>query len=326
MRVGAACSVCVAAGSRVLPEPRDGATPVRTIDRGRIDAVVPPRLRKKIDRFSQLALLAFGPVKGACAGAPPSRVGVFLGNDLAGWNYVYDQVVRMIRTRDPEAIDPYVATAWFPAAAQGELTIAHGLLGESKTFAAGCLSGGLALEYAARMVAAGRLAVAVAGGVEAPDAPVVLRALAVAQRISTQHPASEAAALLALVTPGRAGLAELTLSAPRRRLEAALEDVAAQLAGAAQVRCFLPSVAPGNEAWLRVLAEIVRLLRVRLGDRLDLARPPWAGLDLGSAGFPMGVIEACQASGEARKALVVWSDFEGLFLAGVVVPAGVRRD
>jgi hypothetical protein len=298
---------------------------VRTIDRSRIDAAVPPRLCKKIDRFSQLALLAFGPVKGACAGAARSRVGVFLGNDLAGWNYVNDQVGRMIRTRDPEAIDPYVATAWFPAAAQGELTIAHGLLGESKTFSAGCLSGGLALEYAARVVAAGRLDVAVAGGVEAPDAPVILRALAVVQRVSAQHPASEAAALLALVAPGRAGLAELTLSAPRRRLETALEDVAAQLAGTAQVRCFLPSVASGNGAWLRVLAEITKLLQERLGDRLALARPPWARLDIGSAGFPAGVIEACQASGKAGKALVVWSDFEGLFLAGVVVPGGVRR-
>ncbi|WP_167434547.1 beta-ketoacyl synthase N-terminal-like domain-containing protein [Mesorhizobium helmanticense] len=314
----------IAAASTILPELFSGGGSgeplVRTVDRGRIDGVLPTRHSKKIDRFSQLVLLAAAQLKPIFAQADKSRVGVFIGNDLAGWNYAHQQLERMIKTRDPGQIDPYVATAWFPAAAQGEITIANGILGQSKTFSAGCLSGGLALEYAAHMVAGGTLDFALAGGVEAPNAPPVLEALAVQNRISVAHPAAEAAGLVALSRSKTAGLAEVTISHPRRSAERALDDIINQFRGAMRIKYQPPSVDKANRAWMEALAATEMLLRYRFGSRLELEAQPGDGMDVGSASFPIQVIEAARSSAEGTSSLVLGCDFEGLHLACAILP------
>jgi len=320
------CSVTIAGGAQVLPGYRpaadgDDARPALTVDIASIEKAVHPRLRKKIDRFSQIALLAAGQLERHFAGVDKRRVGVFLGNDLAGWSYVHDQLLQMIETRDPMTINPYVATAWFPAAAQGEITIAHGIVGQSKTFSAGFLSGGLALEYAARMVAGNVLDVALAGGVEAPDAPAVLLSLAAGRRISSVHPAAEAAGLIALCRPTHSGAARMTISGVRRCAQAALDDIAEQFAGATTLRYQPPSVDPGNRSWREILGSVESILRSRFGSRLELGLPPWNGVDVGSASFPLAVVEASRSAMAGVPALVLGSNFDGLYLAGAVLPA-----
>jgi hypothetical protein len=57
------CSVIIAASASAVAEsqPSDANACrllVRTVDRKLIEEVIPPRLRKKIDRFSQVSLLA----------------------------------------------------------------------------------------------------------------------------------------------------------------------------------------------------------------------------------------------------------------------------
>jgi hypothetical protein len=319
-------SVTIAGCALVLPEHQRAANtgndwPVRTVDRACIEKAIHPRLRKKIDRFSQIALLATAQLERHFADVDKRRVGVFLGNDLAGWNYVHDQLVRMIETRDPMAINPYVATAWFPAAAQGEITIAHGILGQSKTFSAGFLSGGLALEYAARMVAGNMLDVGLAGGVEAPDAPAILLGLAKGKRISSAHPAAEAAGLIALCRPTQSGAARMIISGLRRCAEAALGDIAGQFEGATTLRYQPPSVDPGNQSWNEILCGIENILRNHFGARLDLSLPPWNGTDVGSASFPLAVIEASRLAAAGDPALVLGTDFDSLYLASAILPA-----
>lgn len=320
------CLVTIAGAAQVLPAYRPaadcvGAWLARTVDLASIEKTVHSRLRKKIDRFSQIALLAASQLERHFAEVDKRRVGVFVGNDLAGWSYVHDQLLQMIETRDPMTINPYVATAWFPAAAQGEITIAHGILGQSKTFSAGFLSGGLALEHAARMVAGNVLDVALAGGVEAPDAPAVLLGLAAGRRISSVHPAGEAAGLIAMCRPTRSGAATMSMSGVRRCAETALDDIAEQFAGVTTLRYQSPSVDPGNRAWREILDSVESILRGRFGSRIELGLASWNGVDVGSASFPLAVIEASRAAAMGIPALVLGSDFDGLYLAGAVLPA-----
>ncbi len=313
------CAVTIAGSASVLADAAgDGI--VRTVDGARIEGAVRPRLRKKIDRFTQIALMATDRLKPHFDGVARDRVGIFLGNDLAGWNYVHAQLERLIESRDPLSIDPYVATAWFPAAAQGEITIAHGLLGHSKTFSAGYLSGGVALEYAARRVADGSLAVALAGGVEAPNAPAILDALTAEGRIDAGHPAGEAAGMLTLRSRDQLGIARMTISSPRRRLEIAVDDVVDALGNAETVYCLMPSVAPENHRWSRAVSDIESVLTARFGSRLTRAAAPQRDMDVGSASFPLAAIAASEMAAKGQAVLVAGADFDGLFLASAVTP------
>lgn len=95
---------------------------------------LPSALGRRIDRFSSLALIASAeiipklPLDLDC-----TRAGVFVGNVYAGWNYGESQLANLVE-RGPAAVHAYLATAWFPAAAQGEVSIHYGWKGNSKTF------------------------------------------------------------------------------------------------------------------------------------------------------------------------------------------------
>ncbi len=129
----------------------------------------PPRSAKRLDRFTQLALLT---AQHALAHAgfttqpyPASRVGIYVGNCWGGWQFAENELRRLYTEG---SVSPYLATAWFPAAAQGEISIAHQCKGHSKTIDAGEASGLISIGYAARAIQAGRLDAVLAGGVDAP--------------------------------------------------------------------------------------------------------------------------------------------------------------
>jgi hypothetical protein len=95
---------------------------------------VPPGAAHKIDRFSALALLVLARLRAHLPdGQAPERVGVFVGNVCAGWGYGEPQLANLV-DRGPDHVHAFQATAWFPAAAQGEATIFHGWKGVAKTF------------------------------------------------------------------------------------------------------------------------------------------------------------------------------------------------
>jgi Beta-ketoacyl synthase, N-terminal domain len=108
----------------------------------RARAGVPATLRRRIDRFTAVAYLAITDVLGALpADQRPARdrVGLFLANTRAGWSYGEPEL-RALVEQGMDAMHAYQATAWFPAAAQGEVSIGLDLRGCSKT-AAGRESG-----------------------------------------------------------------------------------------------------------------------------------------------------------------------------------------
>jgi len=138
---------------------------------------LPGRLIKKIDLFSHMALVASKQAiedsKLDLEKIDKTRVGVFMGNALGGWLFAETEL-RDMYLEGREGISPYMASAWFAAAPQGQITIFYGFKGYSKTVVADKASSGLAIWYGAKVVKAGKNDYVLAGGMEAPITPYAL--------------------------------------------------------------------------------------------------------------------------------------------------------
>ncbi|HEX7660229.1 MAG TPA: beta-ketoacyl synthase N-terminal-like domain-containing protein [Pseudonocardiaceae bacterium] len=175
-------------------------------------AGVPSRLRRQIDRFSALAYVAVSELLDELPAGqrpPRERIGVFLANTRAGWSYGEPQLGLLV-DGGPTPMHAYQATAWFPAAAQGEVTIGLDLRGSAKT-AAGRISGfGEALWLGRDALERDAVDLAVVGAVESLANGFVLRDWASAEPLPSTGPA-EGAVVFALrrTGSGRARLRDL---------------------------------------------------------------------------------------------------------------------
>ncbi len=135
------------------------------------------RILRKLDRFTLLIMQAFQQVHSRLIldSAKIEDFGILLGNLTGGWTFVEPQLDE-IYNNNFDALSPYVATAWFPTAPQGEISLQYKISGYSKTFAADALSTGYALEHACHLIRRGDLPGAFVGGVEAPLSPLVYNA------------------------------------------------------------------------------------------------------------------------------------------------------
>lgn len=135
------------------------------------------RLLKKIDVFSHLALIATElSLKDAhldLAKENLNRVGIFMGNAIGGWLYAETEL-RDLYLEGRSGVSPYMASAWFPAAPQGQISIYYGIKGYSKTVVADRASSLQAIAYAAKTLERNKLDIALAGGMEAPVTPYAL--------------------------------------------------------------------------------------------------------------------------------------------------------
>jgi len=138
---------------------------------------VSERLLKKIDAFSHMALiaaeLALQDAGIAIQKEDPNLVGIFLGNAIGGWLYAETEL-RDLYLEGREGVSPYMASAWFPAAPQGQVSIYYGIKGFSKTIVADRASSLMALGYARKVLYKGKLDLILAGGMEAPVTPYAL--------------------------------------------------------------------------------------------------------------------------------------------------------
>lgn len=135
------------------------------------------RLLKKIDTFSHMALIA-AEMSLQDAGIDiknedPNLVGIFLGNAIGGWLYAETEL-RDLYIEGREGVSPYMASAWFPAAPQGQVSIYYGIKGFSKTVVSDRASSLMALGYARKVLAKDKLNMILAGGMEAPVSPYAL--------------------------------------------------------------------------------------------------------------------------------------------------------
>jgi 3-oxoacyl-(acyl-carrier-protein) synthase len=156
---------------------------------------------KKVDRFSLLglaaaraALLAAGLTE-----AEVANCGIITGNMMAGWTFTEPQL-RALHTTGLGDISPYLATAWFPAAAQGQITIHLNMHGFAKTVTTDRCAGAQAIGMAYKQIRGQRSDLLLAGAVEAPvtafvesafsgidEAPVVLTEAAAYLLLAAGH-------------------------------------------------------------------------------------------------------------------------------------------
>ncbi|MGN9913963.1 beta-ketoacyl-[acyl-carrier-protein] synthase family protein [Phytohabitans sp. LJ34] len=168
--------------SRVRQIDRFDASPYLCQIAGQADAFVatdwlPGRFVKKTDRFTHLATAAAGAAIEDAGlrisrpdGVAPERVGVTVGNVLGGWEFA-ERGLRDLWAKGPRDVSPYQATAWFPAAPQGNICITFGIKGRARTFVCDRASGAYAIVHAAEMIRRGHADVVIAGGSEQPLSP-----------------------------------------------------------------------------------------------------------------------------------------------------------
>lgn len=135
------------------------------------------RLLKKIDAFSHMALvaaeMALQDAGIEIKNEDPNLVGIFLGNAIGGWLYAETEL-RDLYLEGRKGVSPYMASAWFPAAPQGQVSIYYGIKGFSKTVVSDRASSSMALGYARKILDKNKLNMILGGGMEAPISPYAL--------------------------------------------------------------------------------------------------------------------------------------------------------
>jgi 3-oxoacyl-(acyl-carrier-protein) synthase len=96
-----------------------------------------------------------------------TKCGIVTGNMMAGWTFTEPQL-RALHTTGLTDISPYLATAWFPAAAQGQITIHLNMHGFAKTVTTDRCAGAQAIGMAYKHIRSQRSDMLLAGAVEAP--------------------------------------------------------------------------------------------------------------------------------------------------------------
>jgi 3-oxoacyl-[acyl-carrier-protein] synthase II len=145
---------------------------------------------RRLDRFSQLAVtsarLALADAGLEPAREDPDRVGAMMGSALGGVAFAESQVGNYLR-EGPRGLDASLALAVFPGAASCNIAIEFGFTGPNATNAMSCASGTIAVGEGFRAVRDGYADVMVAGGAEAPLAPLTFAAFSNIRAMSTRN-------------------------------------------------------------------------------------------------------------------------------------------
>lgn len=181
--------------SAVGPVTRFDAEPFRTRVAGEVpdfhaaDFVEERRVRR-LDRCSQFTLaaarLALGDAGVDLAREDRDRAGAMMGTALGGVSHAEEQHARYLRGGVRE-VDPGLALTVFAGASSCNLAIEFGISGPNATNGMSCASGAIAIGDAFRTVRRGEADLMLAGGSEAPLAPLSFGAFAIIRAMSTRN-------------------------------------------------------------------------------------------------------------------------------------------
>lgn len=174
---------------------RFDASPFPSRIAAQIDDFVPAdhldvRRARRLDRFSQLAVAA---ARGAAessrlplADERSERTGIFIGSALGGVAYGEEQHAAYVR-RGIRGVSPTLALAVFGGAGASNVAIDLGITGPAVGNANSCASGAMAIGQAFHAIRDGSLDAALAGGAEAPLAPLTFGAFAMIRVLSQRN-------------------------------------------------------------------------------------------------------------------------------------------
>ncbi len=148
------------------------------------------RQARRLDRFMHFAIattaLALQDASLDPDDPDPDGVAIQFGSALGGIAYAEEQVGNLIHD-GIRAVDPRVALTTFCGAASCGVAIEYGFTGPNATNAMSCASGTIAVGEAFRLIREGTSDLAIAGGVEAPLAPLSFGAFALIRAMSTRN-------------------------------------------------------------------------------------------------------------------------------------------
>ncbi|MBA2264666.1 MAG: beta-ketoacyl-[acyl-carrier-protein] synthase family protein [Chloroflexi bacterium] len=149
-----------------------------------------PRRARRLDRFSALSVVAARMAvehAGIALGeGAADRAGVWLGSALGGVAYGEEQHTAYVQ-RGARGVSPTLALAVFGGAGASNVALDLGLTGPSVGNANSCASGAMAIGQAFHAIRDGIVEVALAGGAEAPLAPLTFGAFALIRVLSTRN-------------------------------------------------------------------------------------------------------------------------------------------
>ena len=114
------------------------------------------------------------------------RIGAMMGTALGGVGYAEEQL-GVFLTQGLKAVDATLALAVFGGASSCNIAIEFGVQGPNSTNAMSCASGTIAIGEAFRQVRDGSADVMIAGGAEAPLAPLCFGSFSIIRAMSTRN-------------------------------------------------------------------------------------------------------------------------------------------
>jgi len=155
-----------------------------------------PKRARRLDRFSQFALvcaqLAIADARLTAEQVAADGAGIYIGSALGGVAFAEEEHEKYIR-QGSHNVNPLLALSVFGGAGASNVTIELNLTGPSLAYGNSCAAGMIAIGEAARLIEDGRVPVMLAGGAEAPLAPLTVGAFAMIRVLSTRNDTPESA-------------------------------------------------------------------------------------------------------------------------------------
>ncbi len=152
--------------------------------------VIDPRTVRKLDRFTQFALVAAAEaVKDSgldFSRENPFRCGCILGSGIGGIAE-FEEGHETLRTKGPNRLNPFVIPKMIANAGSGNISITLGLRGPNTTVSTACSSAAHAIGDAMRQIAGGFADVMVSGGSEAAITPMGLAGFIACRALSKRN-------------------------------------------------------------------------------------------------------------------------------------------
>lgn len=178
----------------VRPITRFDASPFRSRVAAEVNEFVPSdymssRQARRLDRFAQFAIAAGRlALEDACLSPCriPNTAAIYLGSALGGIAFA-EQQHRQFLNGGLRSIDPALALAVFGGSGATALALELGVRGPAMGNSNSCASGAIAIGEAFHLIRAGGAVVALAGGAEAPLAPLTFGSFTVIRAMSTRN-------------------------------------------------------------------------------------------------------------------------------------------
>jgi 3-oxoacyl-[acyl-carrier-protein] synthase II len=154
------------------------------------DAALGRRLARRMDRFSQFAVVATEQaLKNSALAIDDSnrdRVGVIIGSGIGGVSTLISEHGKFLN-KGPRRVSPHMVPMMLPDTAPGYIAITYGARGPNMTIVTACASSANAIGEATEMIRRGAADAIIAGGAESAIIPIALAGFNSMGAVSTRN-------------------------------------------------------------------------------------------------------------------------------------------